>query len=134
MTAAGAHREPLGGSSLSGVVSNGCRGPGCERPLAGHGGDLCVPHLKQWQRAGKLTAIKERPPTLQARLLEAVIRWVETDAEDDEAYERRCRAVLVAATDLGLERAKRLGWRPPDTEASEAPSASDGTSRQASPH
>jgi len=71
--------------------------PGFPRPSFRDG--VCSSHTKQLQRTGKTSPIAEQlSPT--EKLLDAAARWVETDAEDDEAFERNRRAVVTAAFGL----------------------------------
>ncbi len=66
-----------------------CTGPECERPVAGHGLDLCSTHMKQAQRnEGKLTPIAEKISPKE-HLLNLYDRFAEADGDEEaDAAER----------------------------------------------
>jgi nucleotide-binding universal stress UspA family protein len=78
------------------VLPSHCAVGDCERPTRG-GRTLCEAHEKRKQRGQPLTAeISERLSPKQ-RLIEAALRLVDTDPEDDTAWEANERAVIRAA-------------------------------------
>lgn len=76
-----------------------CSAPECERETS-EGRTYCDAHWKQLQRGKKLKPIAE-PLTTKQRLLEAACRWIETDPEDDQAYDANERAVTQLARQMG---------------------------------
>lgn len=80
-----------------------CRNPECDRATS-EGREFCDRCYKRVQRRGRRALADpplERLPPVE-RALEAARKWVESPAEDDQAYERNRRAFLAAAKDLGL--------------------------------
>jgi DNA invertase Pin-like site-specific DNA recombinase len=78
------------------ISASHCAVGDCERPTRG-GRTLCEAHEKRKQRGQSLTAELAERLTPKQRLLEACNRWIETDPEDDVAYEANERAVVRAA-------------------------------------
>lgn len=76
-----------------------CEVEGCERPVGGHGKDLCSTHMKQVQRTGKTQPIAEKL-SLEERVIMAGNAMVQAE-DDNEGYEEKRRAFLLASKGLG---------------------------------
>lgn len=76
-----------------------CTVPDCDRPVGGHGKDLCSTHMKQVQRTGKTQPIAEKL-SAEERVIEAGNAMVQAE-DDDEGYEEKRRAFLLASKGLG---------------------------------
>lgn len=102
-----------------------CANPDCERATQ-EGRKWCARCYKNVQRHGRCRPPAEQLPP-EERFFEAARRWVETNAEDDQAYEANRRAAYAAARSAvgreagqavraGMARAQRRGvqlGRPP---------------------
>src|SRR5262249_13950917 len=90
-----------------------CDGPGCNRPtvrcvdITGEGTlRLCSAHQRQWTRNRRLEPI-EKPLTPKQRALEAGLRLLECDSDDDAEFERLEKAFVSACKVFGKTELKR---------------------------
>jgi hypothetical protein len=63
--------------------------------------ELCFAHLKRRQRGLPLSGPIQEPLDARQKLLEAALKYADSDSEDDREYQRRERALLYSAVQLG---------------------------------